>query len=527
MATNPVSPKTDGKATGKNGNNGKAAQPARKIKTVEVSAARVLKKAATERPELAATLAALRDVEGGADLLSAVLAVDLEKPAAEATANKTDMGNARRIARKAGPHLRYVAELGWLAWTGARWERSKGAAVRAAKETVRTIYAEAAACDDDGERQALGRWAQASESAAKIGAMLALAESEPEIEARVEQFDAASMLLNCPNATVDLSSGKARPHNPGDMITRVAGVEYLAGAACPLWLAFLDRIFDGNKNLIGFIRRAVGYSLTGDTGEQALFLCYGTGANGKSTLLETVRYVLGDYSQAAEFSTFLARHFESGGPRNDIARLAGVRFAAAIEADESARLNESLIKQLTGGDTVAARYLHREYFEFKPQFKIWLAANHLPKVQGTDNAIWRRIKQIPFEVTIPAKERDPKLPAKLRAEGPGILAWAVAGALEWQRAGLGEPAEVTKATEAYRAEMDTLAGFLAERVNVGEGKVSAAALHKAYLDYSGESLDARAFKARMVERGFVQKHEVTGSMWQGLSLPDMFQVRSK
>src|SRR3990167_1056257 len=344
--------------------------------------------------------------------------------------NLTDLGNAERLATRNSDYLKYVPAWGWLSWNGARWAREEGAAWRLAKDTVRSIYAEAERGADEKERAAIATWAMRSESRDKISSMLTLAINETEIDTLPEVFDADPWLLNCTNGALDLRTCDPHPHNPADMITRIAGTLYDPDATCPLWLEYLDRIFAGNAALIGYLRRAVGYSLTRETGEQCLFFCYGTGANGKSTFLETIRALLGDYAQTAEFTTFLAKQSEN--VRNDIARMAGTRFIAAIEAGEGKRLAETLVKQLTGGDTVTARYLYQDYFEYRPAFKMWLAANHKPTIRGTDNAIWRRIRLVPFTVTIPEAERDSKLSSKLRGELPGILAWAIRGCLEWQ-----------------------------------------------------------------------------------------------
>jgi putative DNA primase/helicase len=448
-----------------------------------------------------------------------VFAVD---PTAPEPHNLTDLGNAERLAARHSERVQFAPVWGWLAWDGTRWARDNGAAIRHAKETVRAMYAEAAQLADETERTRLANHAIRSESAARLEALLKLAESESQIETRPADYDGDPLLLNCANGTLDLRTGRLYSHNPADKLTRITGTLYDPAATCPTWESFLARVLGDNRELIAFIQRAMGYSLTGDTAEQVLFFCYGTGANGKSTFLETARAVLGEYSQQSEFSTLLARQNES--VRNDIARMAGVRFVAAIEAGEGRRLNEPLIKTLTGGDTVTARFLFKDYFEFRPQFKLWLAANHKPIIRGTDNAIWRRIRLIPFTVTIPENERDPKLAAKLRAELPGILAWAVCGCLDWQRDGLGTPNEVRNATDSYRAEMDTLAAFIDECCFVGptatvkKGELYAA--YKMWAEGSGEYVEtSRAFGVRLAERGF-DEHKGTGGIryWRGIGM---------
>lgn len=323
------------------------------------------------------------------------------------------------------------------------------------------------------------------------------------------------------NGTVDLRTGELRPHRREDLITRLAPVEYDPDAEAPLWEAFLRRIMDGNEDLIRFLQRAVGYSLTGDTSEQCFFLLYGTGANGKSTFLEAIRAMLGDYAQQADFGTFLVQNRD--GPRNDVARLVGARFVSAVEVESGRRLSETLVKQLTGNDRVVARFLYREHFEFVPTFKLWLAANHKPVIRGADHAIWRRIKLIPFQVTIPPEDRDRQLAARLRAELPGVLAWAVRGCLEWQQYGLGEPPEVTEATNEYRAEMDPLGPFFGERcVLHPNARAYAGELYAGYAawcEQAGERpMSQREFGLRLQERGFERRIVRGRVVWVGLGL---------
>ena len=297
---------------------------------------------------------------------------------------------------------------------------------------------------------------------------------------------------------------------------------YDEGAEAPTWLAFLDRIMAGDRELIDFLQRAIGYSLTGDTREHCLFILYGTGRNGKSTKLETLRALLGDYAMQTPAETLLVKR-ENAIP-NDIARLRGGRFVAASESEDGKWLAESLVKQLSGGDTLSARFMRGEWFDFLPTFKTWLATNHKPVIRGTDVAIWSRIRLVPFDVRIPDAEQDKGLGARLRAELPGILRWAVAGCLAWQRDGLGAPAGVRRATDRYREEMDVLAGFLADRCLVAPtAQASAAGLYKAYTEWceaSGEKpLSQRALGPRLLERGFAA-HKGTGGqrLWRGVGV---------
>ena len=338
----------------------------------------------------------------------------------EGPLHRTDMGNARRFVRQHGNRVRYVALWGhWMTWDGRRWQHDwNGKAHQLAKTTVRDIYKEAADADDDDARRDLVKWAMKSESRERLTALLSVAQSEPEVAYVSDAFDAHPWLLTVQNGTIDLRTGKLGAHNPAHGLTRLAPVVYDPKAQCPTWLGFLDRIMAGNAQSITFLQRAVGYSLTDDTSAQVLFLLHGSGANGKSRFLEAISGVLGDYGMSTPTTTLMAKR-DNNIP-NDVARLKGARFVKAVETEEGHALAESLVKQMTGEDPISARFMRGEWFDFKPTFKLWLAANHLPTIRGTDDGIWRRIR-IPFEVQIPDHERDEQLGEKLRREYPGIL----------------------------------------------------------------------------------------------------------
>jgi putative DNA primase/helicase len=438
------------------------------------------------------------------------------------TANRTDLGNAERFEAYAGQRLRFVFP--WCAWMhfdGARWVRdADGEALRAARDTLRATAAQAAALPDPDERVALIKHATDGEAIARVNAMLSLA--QPLLPVSPDRLDADPDLLTCANGTIDLRSGLLRAHDRADLITRRAPVAFDPQAACPRWEAFLDRVLGGSAALQRFVQRAVGYTLTGHTREQVLFLLYGVGANGKSTFLETLRAALGEYSAVADFNTFQKR--EGDGARNDLARLAGARLVSAVEAEAGRPLAEALVKQLTGGDTITARFLFREFFDFKPVFKLWLAANHKPPISGGDHGIWRRIRLIPFTVTIPEAERDPRLGQKLQDELPGVLAWAVRGCLAWRAEGLGAPPEVEAATASYRSEMDALGPFLDECAAADPGhRLTARALYEAYEHWcaaNGERAKSqKAFAMGLRERGFEAVKGGKGvRCWEGLRL---------
>jgi putative DNA primase/helicase len=440
----------------------------------------------------------------------------------------TDLGNARRFAYEHADRARYsYTSRQWLAWSGRHWQREADAAIqRLAKRTVLGLYGEASRCENEDHRKRIAAHAAKSEGADRIAAMLRLARSEREMSTTDDVLDRDPMLLNVDNGTLDLSTAELRPHDPADLITHMLDVTYDPRATCPQWLAFLEYVLDDDTALVAFVKRLVGYILTGSTSEQILVLLYGPGNNGKTVFLEVLRALLGSLARMARFQSFLVKR--NDGIPTDIARLHGARLVTAAESQEGSRLDEALVKQLTGGDTVMARFLYQKEFEFRPTFKLLLMANHRPVIRGTDLAIWRRVKLIPFLVTIPKSVRDPNLTAKLRGEMPGILAWAVEGCMEWQTEGLGTPRTVRQATATYRSDMDILGAFLSERCEVSKtAVVSAKALYAAYVFWcasSGERpVSKRAFGLAMEERGFESRREwvaaegVKRLMWSGLA----------
>jgi P4 family phage/plasmid primase-like protien len=444
--------------------------------------------------------------------------------------NLTDLGNAERFVAHHGADVRYCYPWRkWLVRTGARWERDEAGLVhRLAKETVRGIYREASDAEEEDRRKALAKHAAASESEARIRAMVELAKSEAPVSPN--ELDADPWLLNVQNGTINLRTGELREHQREDLITKLAPVEYDPDATAPTWEAFLERVLPGEE-LRGFVQRAVGYSATGDTSEQCMFIHHGPGANGKSTFQEAVTAALGDYAMRTPTETLLVKR--AGGVPNDVARLKGARFVTASETEEGRRLAESLVKDLTGQDTISARFMWAEWFDFKPTHALHLSTNHKPEIRGTDPAIWRRIRLIPWAVTIPPAEQDRKLAEKLRDELPGVLAWIVRGCSAWLQEGLKAPEEVRQATKAYRAEMDVLAAFLADCCVRDEDESAFAGelwgAWKRWCDESGEQAGTqKRFGGRLAERGFLNHRDSrTGrKLWSGLSLRPNWESRS-
>jgi putative DNA primase/helicase len=451
-----------------------------------------------------------------ADALEAARATE----AAVAAEHLTDLGNARRFVAQHRHELRYCHPWrSWLHFDGRRWCRdADGEAVRRAKATVASIYAEAADPElGDKARKQIADHAKASESEARIRAMLSLAQSEGGIPISPDDLDTDPYLLACGNGTLDLRCGELREPDPADLITRATPIRYEAEAECPRWLRFLAEIFDGDEELIRFIRRWIGYTLTGNTREHVVAVLHGAGCNGKTTFAEAVKRVLGELGATAAFDTFV-RARDSRGPRNDLARLNRVRMVLASEAGKGRRLDEATVKQLTGGDTTTARFLYGEHFEFRPEFKLWLVTNHRPRVDGGDEAIWRRLRLIPFEISFKGRE-DRKLEAELEAELPGILKWAVEGASEWQRSGLGIAPAVDVATSEYRRDEDPLGVFLAGRC-VMEGEAEPSELRDAYeafcREVGEEPMPSHVLGRDLADRGI--RRIGKGRRYRGVSL---------
>ena len=362
----------------------------------------------------------------------------------------SDEALALQLAERHAGDLRFVAAWNkWLIWEGTHWRF---------EETLRAWDFARRVCREAATQCNKEKTASAIASAKTVYAIERLAHSDRRLAATVDQWDADPWLLNTPDGAIDLRTGQARPHIPEDYFTKITAVG--PRGDCPRFLTFLKRIVGGDSDLTCYLRRVLGYGLTGLTREHALFFGYGTGANGKSVLLSTIAGILGEYHRTAPIETFTA----SNGDRHptDLAGLRGARLVTATETEEGRRWAESRIKQLTGGDTVAARFMRQDFFEYRPQFKLIIAGNHKPSLRSVDEAIRRRFHLIPFAVTIPPEERDADLSEKLKDEWPGILSWLIEGCLEWQAEGLRPPNAVLEATEAYLSAEDSLAAWIDE-----------------------------------------------------------------
>lgn len=373
---------------------------------------------------------------------------------------KTDAGNAELIAALYAGRLLYDHKRkAWYLFREHRWVEDAGRveAIAAAKAAARARLKAAEDLDSHDSRQSLVGWAFRSESSPRLDAALRLAASDPLLSHDGLGWDRDQVLLGVSNGVIDLRTGLLRPGSPADRIRLSSPVPLVAGSACPRWERFLLEVCDGEDDLVDFLWRAIGYSLTGLVTEQCFFLIYGPGANGKSLFLDVLRALAGDYAANTGFSTFEldARSSIS----NELAALAGKRIVTASESDQTRRLNEARMKALAHGDVITARFLYSEPFDFPFTAKIWLTANHTPFVRDSSYGFWRSVRLIPFRRTFPLNDR---LKSELLAELPGILGWAIRGSLEWQARGLGMPAAVSDATTDYERDSNPLLDFLSE-----------------------------------------------------------------
>ena len=420
---------------------------------------------------------------------------------------------ASRFSERYADDLRYVATWRrWLQWDGARWVQDDTLHVfDRAREVCRAASAECGKKQTRATRMA---------SAATVAAVERLVRADRRHAAVFDQWDSDAWLLNTPGGIVDLRTGEIETHRRDAYCTKMTAAS--PGGDCPLWNTFLDRVTDGDRELQAFLRRMVGYSLTADTREHALFFLYGTGANGKSVFLSTVTDILNGYAKSAAIETFIASPSEHH--PTDLAGLQGARLVTATETEDGRRWAESKIKALTGGDRIAARFMRQDFFEFTPVFKLVIAGNHKPGLRSVDEAIRRRLHLVPFTVTIPPAERDLALTHRLRREWGGILGWALEGCIEWQAQGLTPPASVRNATEAYMAAEDGLAQWLDARCAQGPNAVGTAEQlfedWKTWAESAGEYVGSqKRFSQGLEERGF-NRARISGGVraFRGIAL---------
>lgn len=436
-----------------------------------------------------------------------------------------DTGNAERLFDAFGDMLRFCyTEKKWLYYFEGKWYTDNIGYIRqladsatVLQESERILYA-----DDDDMLKAFDRHLKKSRSFA--GKTNMIREAEHYAPILPQMLDKNKTVIGAKNGIIDLKTGDLLPHDREAFLTKQCPVNYNPDAPDPvLWLQFLSDIFDGDKYMIDYIQKCVGYSLTGSTSEQCAFFLYGTGRNGKSTFLEIVRGILGDYATNIQPQTIMINPKSGNAPSSDIARLKGARLVTSVEPNEGMRLDEGLLKQLTGDDVVTARKMFSEEFEFKPEFKLWMATNHKPLIRGTDTGIWRRIHLIPFEVQIPIEKVDRKLKYKLVKESEGILKWAVQGCIRWQDDGLRMPQKVLDAVREYQHEMDVISSFLEACCVLGEGTVKASQLYDVYAKWADNNnehlMSSTKFGTELAKRkGITRKKTKTGWVYLGICI---------
>ena len=449
----------------------------------------------------------------------------------------TDLGNAERLVDQYHNYIKYCHPFqSWYVWTPSegRWKQDiDGYCYRIAKDVVRRIPHEAQRSPTTDKMKQGYSWAFVCENRSHLTGMIELAQSENKIIVKPEDLDANDYLFNLQNGTFNLKTLEIQEHKKEDNISRLAPYEYRASAQCPLFLRYLDRIFrnrdDAKQDTISYLQRAVGYTLLGTTQEQCLFLLYGSGANGKSVFLDVLNALMGEYGTVTQSKSFTTDHGEIN---NDIAALAGRRMVCASENSSDTKLDESLIKQLTGGEDICARFLHQEFFTYKPKFKIWWGFNHPPAITDMTNSIWRRVKIIPFNEVLPEHEWDKTLAKKLiETELPGIFNWAVKGLYEYYEHGLNAPKIVIEATTNYKEEQDILHDFIFEYCELPTsdepfGKTSvikASELYNAYKtwnSYNGEEkpMSSTKFGRLLRDKGFAKDRERDGVYYSGIRI---------
>lgn len=432
----------------------------------------------------------------------------------------TDTGLAELAARQFDGKLLYWPEADkWLVYDDRRWcSDTPGSIFPHIKHLMAELYRRAILVEDTERRAAILKALVKQDGYYRQETLVKAMQVIPAIIVGSHQLDADPMLLNCLNGTLNLTTGQLLAHNPQHLITRIVNVVYDPSATCPKFKTFLHRIFAGNNDLIGYIWRLLGYCLTGRTDEQSLTFFYGTGANGKTTLVRLVLVLLFDFASSASADLLMLKNNDS--QSNDLARLRGARLVSVNEVNEGARLDEAKVKTLTGGDPVTARFLFQEFFEYFPQFKLILVGNHKPTIKGRDHGIWRRIHLVPFTVTIPQDECDPCLLEKLKAELPGILAWAVQGCVEWQKVGLKPPQEVIAAVQEYRETEDVFGQWLRDYCVRQPGAwAKGDIMFNSFKQATGLThLSSNKFTKLMKDEGFTEDRKNAGKFWIGVAL---------
>ena len=449
---------------------------------------------------------------------------DAVKPVERTFYSYDDTGNAQRFQDTYKDVIRFsYTRKGWFFYDGKVWVMDQEGRIKRAADKVidnmrnEQIYVPEGESEEEAEK-AFRKHVKSTRSSRGKTAMIK--ECEHLLPVKQEQFDRDLDLFNTQNGYINLNTGQLHDHDKDKFFTKISAVEYTDKSDCPMWKDFLDVIFNGDQDLIRYIQRCVGYSLSGSTEEQVMFFLHGNGSNGKSVFLDIISDILGNYSTNIQPQSIMVKQ-QSAGANPDIAKLAGVRLVTTTEPNEGVRLDEGLVKQLTGSDKVTARFLYQDEFEFKPQFKLWMATNHKPIIRGTDDGIWRRLVVIPFKVTIPDHKKDKRLTHKLKREASAILNWAVEGYLDWKQNGLQEPVEVKEQRQSYRTEMDVVEAFLDELCERSdEGSILAKQAYEIYKDWAHENnqylMSSTKFGREMSKK--FSKHKRSNIYYKGVKL---------
>lgn len=444
----------------------------------------------------------------------------------------TDLGNAERMVARHGDGIRYCwPQNSWYIWDGQRWRRDeKGAIQGLAVETVRSMMAELKLLEvGSDEAKALYKHAMKSEGERRLAAMVTLAKGVGHVPVMPDDLDADDWVLNVQNGTLDLQTGTLRPHRREDLLTRMAPVAFDPDARSDLWDSFLATVTAGNQALVAFLQRVAGYALTGSNGEEKLFLLHGPTRTGKSSFLDALTYMMGEYSSTATIEAFMERPGPGGNHNEQIACLAGARLVVAVEAGKGRRWDEETVKRIVGGDKIRVRNPYERSWEFRPRFKLWFACNDRPRLRHDAEAMWERMVEIPFVIPIPPQDRDPRVKQSLRADPDvmaAVLAWAVQGTRAWLGDGLQVPEIVEAATGEYREEMDPLGDYMGARIEwADDGWVSWTDLWESYTSWLADNglrhrMTQREFRSRLQGLGAEPKVHPSGSPrgWGGLRL---------
>ena len=455
--------------------------------------------------------------------------VPIDVPVACDGLNRTDVGNAERLLKAHGSELHYIAKWKqWIAWDGTRWKPDPGDVVVSgkAKSIARNLWRQIADLPpNDSTRNDSLKWAKQSESAQSISNAVRLARDLPGIAIEHDELDADPWMLNVKNGIVDLRTGEFREHDPDALHSLIAGTWWDENATAPRWEAFLETVLPDPETR-AYFQRAVGYTATGHVVEQVLFILLGLGSNGKSTAAEAIRKALGEYAGPIAKDLMIAQRHEAH--PTSTADLFRLRFAVAQETEAKDSFAEAQVKRLTGGEQLTARRMNQDFWSFDPSHKLWLAANYLPKIVGTDHGTWRRIMVIPWNIQIGEADRDPNLPYALADELPGILRWIVEGCLAWREQGLNPPKEVTEAIGRYRSDSDWLEQFLADSAwEIADGmSTSAGALNEAFRTWcamNGEDIPKKALHRELEQKGCRQNRDRSTRRWMGIGKIQEFQ----